>query len=179
MDGVVKTAPGHSPKARGPGILSVDFGTVAAGTHALSCTVDSRNQVAETNENNNSMSAQVAVLLPDYDLAITAIGSTVTETLINFVPHTFLGVTLKNNGRSIIFAEVDCALGGLTFKNLMRSGYNPGESRPIDVYSTITTSLSQIPSGPRSVSCTARIVSPSGVTDGNPANNTLTGTVSK
>jgi len=37
----------------------------------------------------------------------------------------------------------------------------------------------QISSGPLSVSCTARIIQPSGVIESNTANNTLTGTVGR
>jgi hypothetical protein len=58
---------------------------------------------------------------------------------------------------------------GLEFKS--------GESHPIIVETT--TPLSEIPPGSQSVSCTVRIVQPSGVTESDTANNTLAGTVGR
>ena len=199
MDGLVKTAPGPSQLPSGVGgILRIDFGTVAAGTRTLSCTVDSRNQVAETGENNNSMSTQVAVLSganPVYDLAITAVGGTLRESSIwdgtrqQYISHLYFGgTTLKNNGnQAILQAGVECTLmtpsQTIAFHQSNPVEFMPGQSFSFTVYGVNPFSsppwFTQIPSGPQGVSCTARILQPSGVTESNTANNTLTGTVNQ
>lgn len=119
---------------------------------------------------------------PLYDIAITAIGRTLRETS----GGTLLDVTLRNNGDVVSAVNVQCGLDrGLQVPKVLfpttlfqTPGFEFETSRTLTI--ATTTPLSEIPSGPRSVSCTAWIGSPPGVTEGNNfANNELRGTASK
>lgn len=139
-----------------------------------------------------------------YDLAITAIGSTLQKVTTwhgSTVPgkgpapypvaHHVLEAMLKNNGnQTILQAGVECTLrgpspSGYVYPIMFSSAsagteYKPGESRPFSVRSPGRIGIGGgIPlGGTYSVACTARIVQPSGVTERNTANNNLTGTIS-
>jgi hypothetical protein len=117
---------------------------------------------------------------PFYDIAITKIGPKLTGTS----GGTLLDVTVRNNGDGVTAVTIQCGLDvGAPLRTLFpwtsfhTPGFEFGMERALNI--ATTTPLSQIPSGPREVGCTARIESPLGVTEVTFNNNEFRANVSK
>jgi len=185
--GLRATGPGLQPIDKGYSVSSsVRFDKLPAGEWTADCTLDAANNLAETSEANNRMSAKV-VVLPDastvtYDLAITGIGSALAEEVDadRHEPYTKLEVRLKNLGtQAILQADVACTLGTTGISLFSRAGWSfkAGEEGPFVVMAW--KRLADIPAGSHSTRCVASIVQPKGVTDSNAANNAMTAAVIK
>lgn len=179
-------AAGVTPIDKGYAMFSsVRFERLPAGELAAECTIDSGRSLAESDETNNTRTDRVLVLADAtevrYDLAITAVGTTVAEARDETTkqPYVYMDVRLKNVGtQPILQADVRCELGttGLAFLSLGAWSFQPGEEGPFRVQ-VWGRRLGQVPSGKHETTCMAGIVQPKSVVEVSVENNVLTGIV--
>jgi hypothetical protein len=114
---------------------------------------------------------------PEYDLAIAKVGPAM-RWQGGLAEFAIFDVSIVSSGmRDVQQPEVVCEMGGKTFRAL--SGASPmrrGEPYQFAVQIKGSEAVDIAP-GPHEATCTARIVRPTTAKDGNPANDTVTGTV--
>jgi hypothetical protein len=183
LAGQTATAAGRFPFKNQTILERIRFEGVAAGTYSLSCTVDATNQIAESNENDNTRTQTVAVLPPGgatYDMEVVSVNPAMREIDMGGGGgrYALWDVTLRNNGNAdVVQAGVDCTAGALTLGSLSGgSTYRPGQSGPFTVQHRLPDLWQVAPPGTYTGSCTVRIVQPLGVQDANASNNTRSAT---
>lgn len=177
---------GPTPVDKGAvGTVTLPAAPQPAGERAAACTLDEGGAVDERDETNNFMRGAVLVL-PDtgtvqYDLALTAIESTLTEVRDPETrqPSVVLGVRVKNLGNQpVLRAESRCEVAGteLVLAAATTAPLAPGEEQTIQVQAW-GRRLASLPAGRHEVTCVTGIAQPLGVVETDVANNALTGTV--